>query len=116
MVAESDGRACPDVTDFEVEGILRKQQDVGRFNISMSDLWSLKMCKDFDHAGDEHEYVLLVEGFFSGAKVGFKVGNAFLHLNIPLLAEVHAPSLFLDTIAAFVLHDVRMRIVLNLGQ
>ena len=74
------------------------------------------MCEGLDHGGEEHDDIFLLEGLFPAAEVGFEVGDALFHLNVALLAGVDLPPLLLQDIAAPVLDDVGVWILLNLGQ
>ena len=82
----------------------------------MCDFRLLEMCEGLDHGGEEHDDVFLLEGLFPAAEVGFEVGDALFHLNVALLAGVDLPPLLLQDIAAPVLDDVGVWILLNLGQ
>ncbi len=68
------------------------------------------MSKDFGHAGNEHDNIFLIEGFFAGREVGLEIGDSLLHLDVAFLAVVHMSSLFLDGVAALILYDVGMRV------
>lgn len=116
VVAKAHSGASPNIADFEVERVFWEEEDIRGFDVSMGYFWFLKVCEDFDHAGDEHDDVFLVEGLFPGREVGLEVGDSFFHLNVAFLAGVHVPSLFLDGVAAFVLYDVGMWIVFNFGE
>lgn len=74
------------------------------------------MCKGLDHRSEEHNDIFLLEGLFPATEIGFEVGDALFHLNIALLAGVDLPPLLLQDIAAPVLNNVGMRILLDLRQ
>jgi len=65
MIAKSYSCACTYITHFKVKWLLREKQNVRRFNVSMSNLRSLKMGKYFYHAGNKHEDILLIKWIFS---------------------------------------------------
>ena len=71
------------------------------------------MCEGFNHGGEEHDDIFLLEWLFSGGQIGFEVGDAFFHLNIPFFAGVDVSSLLLQNVATLVFNDIRVRVMLN---
>jgi hypothetical protein len=71
MVTKTHSRPRAHVTNLEVQWLLRKQQYVGRFDITMRHLQSLQVGKYVDHASEEAQDVLLRKVLLSGAKVSF---------------------------------------------
>ena len=74
------------------------------------------MCEHFQHVREEHENILLREGSSALAEIGFKIGEAFLHLDVPLLAGNDAAPLLLQDVAASVLDDFGVRVGPDLAE
>ena len=116
LIAKADSSASAYIANFEIERILREEQYVGRFDIAMCNFRSLQMREHFDHGGYKHKDILLVEVLLPLPEIGLKVGDSLFHLDVALLEGVDVALLLLQDKAATVLHNVRMRIGLDLGK
>jgi hypothetical protein len=74
------------------------------------------MSECLDHAGDEREYIFLLEGLLAAGEVGLEVGDALFHLNIALLVGVDVPPLFLKNVGTPILDDIGMGILFDLRE
>ena len=116
LIAKADSSASAYIANFEIKRILREEQYVGRFDIAMCNFRSLQMGEHFDHGGYKHKDILLVEVLLPLPEISLKVGDSLFHLDVALLEGVDVALLLLQDKAATVLHNVRMRIGLDLGK
>ena len=110
VVTKSYCSSCTYITHFEIKRILREKQNVRRLDISVCDLWFLKMCKYFYHGRDKHKYVFFIEILFSWREVGFEIGNAFFHLDVASPDGIYMSLLLLQDVATLILNDSWMRV------
>jgi hypothetical protein len=76
----------------------------------------LKVGKHLQHVREKHENVFLRKGGGALPEISFKIGEAFLHLDVSLLARDDAAPLLLQDVAAPILDDVWMRVGSDLAK
>jgi hypothetical protein len=116
LVAEPHCRPRPHVAHLEVQRLFREEQHVRGLDVAVRHLRPLQVGEHLQHAREEHEHVVLVEGLRAFGQVGLEVGQSLLHLDVPLLEGVDRALLLLQDEAAAVLDDVGVRVAADLGE